>query len=73
MSYVRPKHTTLYHLPKRGRNEYHRVEGFVSKDEAQQYSDWAYDHYWGYGPSFRITQAEDGTWNVNVTMWDSCD
>ena len=39
MSYQRPDYITKTRLPKRGRTEYYRTEGFLSKEEAQEYAD----------------------------------
>ncbi len=47
MSYKRPEHTTMTRLPKRGRDEYYLVEGFLNKEEAQQYADYYYQSNWG--------------------------
>ena len=73
MRYKRPEHTTMHRLPKRGRDEYYLVEGFLNKEEAQQYADYYYQSNWGYGPSTTLTEQADGTWNVNIRQMDCCD
>ena len=39
MTYILPEYVTKTRLPKRGRTDYYRVEGFLTKEEAQQYAD----------------------------------
>jgi hypothetical protein len=73
MSYKRPEYTTMHRLPKQGRTEYYRVDGFLSKEEAQEYADWYYQSNWGYGPSTRVSLNEDGTFTVNINQMDCCD
>ena len=71
--YKRPEYTTMTRLPKRGRTEYYRADGFLSKEEAQEYADWYYQANWGYGPSTQVSANEDGTFTVNINQMDSCD
>lgn len=71
--YKRPDYTTMTRLPKRGRTEYYQVDGFLSKEEAQEYADWYYRANWGYGPSTQVSINEDGTFTVNINQMDCCD
>lgn len=73
MSYKRPEYTTMVRLPKQGRTEYYRAEGFLTEEEAKEYADYYYRANWGYGPITRVSLAENGTWTVNINQMDCCD
>lgn len=73
MRYQRPEYTTMTRLPNVGRSVNYRVEGFLSKEEAQQYADYFCEANWGYGPSARVSESETGTWTVDINLMDSCD
>ena len=73
MSYQRPEYVRVVSLPKQGRDVYFSVEGFLNKEEAEQYANNYYYANWGYGPSTKLSEQEDGTWNVNIRQMDSCD
>lgn len=73
MSYKRPEYVRTVYLPKQGRDVYLRVEGFLNKDEAEQYANNYYYSNWGYGPSTTLSEQTDGTWNVNIRQMDCCD
>jgi len=72
MTYILPEYITKTRL-KRGRTEYYTVEGFLTKEEAQQYADHYYRANMGYGPSSTISLQENGTWTVFINQMDSCD
>lgn len=73
MRYQRPEYTTMTRLPKIGRRENYRVEGFLTKEEAQQYADYYYEANWGYGPYTKLSLQENGTWTVDIDQMDCCD
>ena len=73
MRYQRPEYTVMTRLPKRGRTEYYRCEGFLTEEDAKQYADYYYHANWGYGPFTKVSQSESGTWTVDINQMDCCD
>lgn len=73
MTYPLPEYTRMTLLPKQGRQEMYRVEGFKTKAEADEYAEWVYYSQWGYGPTTKVSQADNLSYTVDVKKWDSCD